>query len=144
MSTVQSSRVHSLSVRLFRRLPLPPARSRKARPTASAWCRWGTSLPLPSGCPSNIRSLDDDGQVVFIEVRSTIESDPSDPFEISSAELELAARKGSRYWIYRVVDTGTASPRVVRFRDPPELHDVLDPPCSDCRAGLGIGWSGRF
>jgi hypothetical protein len=68
--------------------------------------------------PYDIESLDEDGQQIYIEVKSTTSDDPYDPFEISEAELILALQKRSRYYIYRVTDAHTASPSITRFRDP--------------------------
>lgn len=67
----------------------------------------------------DIESIDpDDGQRIYIEVKSTSEEDPATPFEISEAELRWAMRHGSRYWIYRVTSTNTATPRLTRYQDP--------------------------
>lgn len=66
----------------------------------------------------DIKSLDDDRQVIYIEVKSTSGSDESAPFEISDAELRMALKWRSQYFIYRVTDVSSPSPRVVRFRDP--------------------------
>jgi len=71
--------------------------------------------------PYDIESLDEDGQRIFIEVKSTTSDDPSDPFEISEAELRCALREAERYYIYRVTETHTARPRVTRYEDPLRL-----------------------
>ena len=51
--------------------------------------------------PYDIRSLDEDGQVIYIEVKSTKGTDPNGQFWISRAEVELARSKRGRYYIYR-------------------------------------------
>jgi hypothetical protein len=68
--------------------------------------------------PYDIRSLDDDGQVIYIEVKSTKVADPNAQFWISRAELELARSKRGRYYIYRVTDTDTEAPTIRRVPDP--------------------------
>jgi hypothetical protein len=68
--------------------------------------------------PYDIKSLDEDRQVIYIEVKSTAGANEGAPFEISQAELREAIRWGSRYYIYRVVEVTAPNPRVVRFRDP--------------------------
>jgi hypothetical protein len=66
----------------------------------------------------DIASLDDDGQRVYIEVKSTTGDDESAPFQISAGELRSALRHRSRYFIYRVINVTSASPNIVRYRDP--------------------------
>ena len=68
--------------------------------------------------PYDLESVDADGQRIFIEVKSTSMSDPGTPFEISQAELLLAAAERSRYYIYRVTDVDTDAPTVTHFQDP--------------------------
>jgi hypothetical protein len=71
--------------------------------------------------PHDIESLDEDGQRIFIEVKSTTNSDPAAAFPISRAELMQAIRHGSRFYIYRVTAVDTARPAVHRYRDPARL-----------------------
>ncbi|MEP6665734.1 MAG: DUF3883 domain-containing protein, partial [Nocardioidaceae bacterium] len=66
----------------------------------------------------DIRSLDDDGHPLYIEVKATDGLDLHVPVEISSGELAMALSYRDRYAIYRVLDATSASPRIVRFRDP--------------------------
>ncbi|NMM23750.1 MAG: DUF3883 domain-containing protein [Phycicoccus sp.] len=66
----------------------------------------------------DIRSLDDDGHPLYIEVKATAGSDLHASMEISNAELSLAMAHRYRYMIYRVLDANSARPRIVRFRDP--------------------------
>jgi Domain of unknown function (DUF3883) len=54
--------------------------------------------------PYDIESIDGDGQQIYIEVKATTSADPSDPFEISDAELVFMMAKRSNY-------TSTASPQ---------------------------------
>ena len=68
--------------------------------------------------PYDLESVDDEGQRIFIEVKSTSMSDPGSPFEISQAELLMAAAERSRYYIYRVTDVDTDAPQVTTYRDP--------------------------
>lgn len=68
--------------------------------------------------PYDIESLDEDGQRIYIEVKTTTSIDPADRFTISDAELVEALRHRSRYYVYRVFDASAATPRVLRFRDP--------------------------
>lgn len=94
---------------------------------------WALGLPVDSVVwvsktdelsPYDIRSLDAHGQVIYIEVKSTRGSDPSEEFIISKAELDLARLHRSRYYIYRVTSTETATPVITRVADP--LGLVLD------------------
>jgi hypothetical protein len=71
--------------------------------------------------PYDIESLDEDGQRIYIEVKATSAEDPSEPFEISDAELRCALREGERYFIYRVTLAHTAAPHVTRYADPLQL-----------------------
>lgn len=68
--------------------------------------------------PYDVESLAEDGQRIYIEVKSTTSSEPTEPFEISEAELRWAVQKADRYFIYRVTDVLTAVPRITRFADP--------------------------
>jgi hypothetical protein len=68
--------------------------------------------------PFDIKSLDVDGHVIFIEVKTTTNVDPSTPFEISAPELVFAFRNRERHHIYRVVAAGTEDLRVIDFDDP--------------------------
>lgn len=71
--------------------------------------------------PYDIESLDEDGQRIYIEVKSTSGDDPTAPFLISHGELLEALRLRSRYFVYRVTEAGTATPRIFRYRDPAGL-----------------------
>ena len=71
--------------------------------------------------PHDIESLDEDGQRIFIEVKSTSESEPSRPFPITHSELMQALKHRSRFYIYRVTSVDTATPAVHRYRDPARL-----------------------
>jgi hypothetical protein len=71
--------------------------------------------------PFDLRSVDADGQLMVIEVKSTTSADPCEPFFLSSAELIEALAHGSRYYIYRVTDVDTAIPKICRWANPVEL-----------------------
>lgn len=71
--------------------------------------------------PFDIVSVDQDGNQIFIEVKSTVGSDPSDPFYISEAELLEASFHRNRYYIHRVTDVNTATPSITRWCNPIEL-----------------------
>jgi len=68
--------------------------------------------------PYDIESLNDDGTARYIEVKATIGDDPSEPFQISSAELRFAIEHRSRYFLYRVTAVRAASPQIHWYRDP--------------------------
>lgn len=68
--------------------------------------------------PFDIKSIDEDDQVIYIEVKSTKGSDPSDPFYISHAELLEAIFYRDRYYIYRVTKVDSAAPEITRASDP--------------------------
>ncbi len=63
----------------------------------------------------DVASVDSSGDEIFIEVKATVESDPSAPFEISRAELEFAEQHPGNYFVYRVVDAASTTPKVYVF-----------------------------
>lgn len=69
----------------------------------------------------DIKSVDEDDQLIYIEVKSTNSDDPSEPFYITRAELVEATFHRSRYYIYRVTNVDTAVPTVTRAADPMRL-----------------------
>jgi hypothetical protein len=71
--------------------------------------------------PFDILSFDADGQRIYIEVKATTSSDPSEPFYISKSELIEAGNHGDRYYIYRVTDVDTEGPAVFRWPNPLRL-----------------------
>lgn len=71
--------------------------------------------------PYDILSFDGDGQRIYIEVKATTGSDPTEPFYISRAEIVEAGVHGDRYYIYRVTDVDTAEPRITRWANPMRL-----------------------
>lgn len=71
--------------------------------------------------PIDILSFDKDGDRIYIEVKATSASDPSTPFDISRSELMEAGTYGERYFIYRITDTNTSTPRVTRWANPMKL-----------------------
>jgi hypothetical protein len=66
----------------------------------------------------DIRSVDDSGGIIYIEVKATAENDEHAPFEISAAELSFGMSHRPRYFIYRVVDVRSAKPKILRYHDP--------------------------
>jgi hypothetical protein len=66
--------------------------------------------------PYDIQSVED-GQVLYIEVKSTTGMDPGAEFDVSSPELAWAISNGQRYAIYRVVDVDSCAPRIYRYTD---------------------------
>jgi hypothetical protein len=68
------------------------------------------------GADHDIRSVDDDGSEVWLEVKST--TGRHGRFEWPLAEFELAARKQDKYLLCRVYEADTATPSLVRERDP--------------------------
>lgn len=68
--------------------------------------------------PYDLMSVDEDGQLIWIEVKATRGSDPTEPFYISHAELIEATYRRSRYYVYRVTDVDSASPLITRWADP--------------------------
>lgn len=65
----------------------------------------------------DIKSVDPDGQHIYIEVKATVSTVPTVPCEISDAELRCAFAKGTRHRIFRVLGTETAHPRVLVYKD---------------------------
>ena len=68
--------------------------------------------------PYDLISTDEDDQRIWIEVKATKGSDPSEPFYISHAELVEASYRRTRYYVYRVTDVDSASPTITRWADP--------------------------
>jgi hypothetical protein len=68
--------------------------------------------------PYDVRSLDEDRHVIYIEVKSTTGTDETAPFDISDAEHRFAFEKGSRHFVYRVTDIKSARPLIHTYRDP--------------------------
>ena len=64
----------------------------------------------------DIRSVDDNGEDLFIEVKSSSGRDGR--FIWSSAEFRRAVRERNRYVLYRVYDADTTTPSVAAFPDP--------------------------
>ncbi len=74
------------------------------------------SLP---GADFDIRSVDDDGEKLFIEVKSTTGSDGK--FHWSMPEFQRALQERNRYILYRVYRANERSPVVRAFRNPVSL-----------------------
>lgn len=92
--------------------------------------------------PFDVESLDDDGQRIFIEVKSTSGDDPTTPFLVSHGELLEALRLRSRYFIYRVTEVDTARPRIHRYRDPAGL--LIEEHANLSMAGARMWFGGRY
>jgi len=67
----------------------------------------------------DIRSVDEDGADLWIEVKATTSRDGH--FQWSVAEFEKAVREGKRYELWRVYEADTTTPSYKRFRDPVSL-----------------------
>lgn len=64
----------------------------------------------------DIESVDEDGETLFIEVKTTTGSDGN--FYWSMSEFQRAVRERNRYILYRVYLVGSLSPVVCPFRNP--------------------------
>jgi Domain of unknown function (DUF3883) len=64
----------------------------------------------------DIKSVDDDGEDLWVEVKSTTGRDGQ--FGWPAAEIRLAARARARYVLYRVYEADTTTPSWSRIRDP--------------------------
>ena len=71
------------------------------------------------GADHDIQSVDDDGQRIWIEVKSTSGRDGR--FRWSKAEFDKARRHRDRYILYRVYEADSLTPSVKEFRDPVRL-----------------------
>lgn len=71
------------------------------------------------GADHDIRSIDDDGKPIWIEVKSTMGTDGC--FDWPQREFEKALREGKRYVLWRVYEAHTDHPTAKPFRDPVEL-----------------------
>ncbi len=68
--------------------------------------------------PYDMISVDEDDQLIYIEVKATKGTDPTDAFYISRGELIEATVRRSRYYIYRVTDVDAVVPTITRWADP--------------------------
>lgn len=70
----------------------------------------------------DIRNMDGDGQVIFIEVKATIQSNSAEPIEISASEIQGAARA-----------TGSTESSTLEPAHPASLDSAI-------RVSVGCGW----
>lgn len=77
-----------------------------------------TSKDTP-GADHDIKSVAEDGQALWIEVKSTTGSDGR--FEWPRREFEKAFREGDHYELWRVYEAQSVNPVAKRFRDPVSL-----------------------
>ena len=70
----------------------------------------------------DIKSVDDDGEDLWIEVKSTTGTDGR--FSWSGAEFRLAVRARTRYFVYRVYEADTTAPLWRAVRDPIGQFDI--------------------
>jgi len=68
--------------------------------------------------PYDIVSIDEDNQLIYLEVKSTNGTAPTETFYISHRELIEATVRRSRYYIYRVTHVDAAVPIITRWADP--------------------------
>jgi len=68
----------------------------------------------------DIRSVDDDGEDLWIEVKGTLGR--TGQFQWSVAEFKRALQERSRYVLVRVYDAASSEPPFKRFRDPIMLY----------------------
>lgn len=68
------------------------------------------------GCDYDILSVDEDGQDLWIEVKSTTAKDGR--FQWSKAEFQKALQEGERYVLWRVYEVDTETPSIAPFRNP--------------------------
>jgi uncharacterized protein DUF3883 len=68
------------------------------------------------GCDYDILSVDEDGQDLWIEVKSTTTKDGR--FQWSKGEFQKALQKGERYVLWRVYEVDTETPSIIPFRNP--------------------------
>lgn len=71
------------------------------------------------GADHDIRSVDEDGEPLWIEVKATTGTDGH--FEWSSREFGKALRSGNNYVLWRVYQADTAQPTAKCFRNPVSL-----------------------
>ena len=70
----------------------------------------------------DIKSVDDDGGDLWIEVKSTTGRDGQ--FSWPAAEFQLAVRARTRYVLYRVYEADTTAPSYRAIRDPVGSFDA--------------------
>lgn len=71
------------------------------------------------GADHDIRSIDSNGQPLWIEVKGTTGTDGR--FDWSIAEFEKALREGARYHLWRVYRVGSENPVAMVFENPAQL-----------------------
>jgi|GEM_PF-1534927 len=68
--------------------------------------------------PYDLISVDKDDQRIYIEIKSTNSTDPTEPFYISKAELIEAMSRRNCFYIYRVTEVDSEIPKIMRWSDP--------------------------
>jgi hypothetical protein len=66
----------------------------------------------------DIQSVDESGDLIYIDVKATAADEEDTPFDMTAAELSFAMRNRLRYYIYRVIGIRSSRPIILRFRDP--------------------------
>jgi hypothetical protein len=74
------------------------------------------------GADHDIKSVDDDGGDLWVEVKATTGRDGQ--FSWPAAEFQLAVRARERYILYRVYEAGTTTPSYRAIRDPVGSFDT--------------------
>ena len=69
------------------------------------------------GAGYDIRSFDDNGAEMFIEVRTT-NGPEATAFYISVNELRCSEERGAAYWLYRIFDFKKTAPKLYRLTGP--------------------------
>jgi hypothetical protein len=74
---------------------------------------------IDAGIDHDIRSIDKDGEPIWIEVKSTMGTDGR--FDWPQREFQKALREGERYTLWRVYEAHTEHPTAKPFRNPASL-----------------------
>lgn len=91
------------------------------------------------GAGFDIQSFDEDGQEIYIEVKTTTGPEGT-RFYITAAELNCSEQHGGKYWLYRVFSFKN-SPKVYRVAGPLKSALFLEPTvyrCSGCVASTQV------
>jgi hypothetical protein len=87
------------------------------RPNPEADVVWVAATDL--GADHDIRSIGDDGELIWIEVKSTTGTDGR--FDWARREFEKALREGPRYQLWRIYNAASQTPEIKVFIDPVAL-----------------------
>lgn len=77
---------------------------------------WHAEADPDNASDHDIGSVDNEGQPIWIEVKATTGADGN--FRWTRQEFERAVQARDRYWLYRVYNARSKTPKIKKFKDP--------------------------